>query len=367
MKNIFYILLLLSILLMACEGTSVSPDDGDGYNRQALLENITDNIIIPAHNNLLEELQSLKSATDNLINDVSQTNLEEVRNNWLETYKAWQYVEMFNIGKAEEIFYYQKMNTYPSNVSRIENNISTEDYDLINNYNNVSAQGFPAIDYMLYGIEANDQLILQKYESVQGQESKYSNYLEVIIENMIANTIEVINYWNNNRQSFVNSTDNTTTSSLNLLTNDFIFYYEKGLRANKIGIPAGRFSSTPLPDRIEAYYHQEASKILVLEALEACRKFFVGEGFLGEITGESLKTYIDYISNNNLSNEILDVFENSKNHIEELDNNFVDQIAIDNLKMLVTYDAIQEGVVKLKTDMLSLLSIRVDYIDADGD
>ena len=85
MKNIFYILLLFSILLMACEGTSVSPDDGDGYNRQALLENITDNIIIPAHNNLLEELQSLKAATDNLINDVSQTNLEKVRNNWLET------------------------------------------------------------------------------------------------------------------------------------------------------------------------------------------------------------------------------------------------------------------------------------------
>ena len=80
-----------------------------------------------------------------------------------------------------------------------------------------------------------------------------------------------------------------------------------------------------------------------------------------------MKTYIDYISSNNLSNEILDVFENSKNHIEELDNNFSDQIAIDNLKMLITYDAIQEGVVKFKTDMLSLLSIKVDYIDADGD
>ena len=28
-----------------------------------------------------------------------------------------------------------------------------------------------------------------------------------------------------------------------MLTNDFIFYYEKGFRANKLGIPAGIFSS----------------------------------------------------------------------------------------------------------------------------
>ena len=35
--------------------------------------------------------------------------------------------------------------------------------------------------------------------------------------------------------------------------------------------------------------------------------------------------------------------------------------------MLEAYDAIQQGVVYLKTDMLSLMSISVDYMDADGD
>ena len=35
--------------------------------------------------------------------------------------------------------------------------------------------------------------------------------------------------------------------------------------------------------------------------------------------------------------------------------------------MLNTFDKLQAIVVNLKTDMLSLLSIQVDYIDADGD
>ena len=51
------------------------------------------------------------------------------------------------------------------------------------------------------------------------------------------------------RSTFVNSKSNTATSSLNKLVNDFIFYYEKGLRANKIGIPAGVFSASPLPEQ----------------------------------------------------------------------------------------------------------------------
>ena len=43
------------------------------------------------------------------------------------------------------------------------------------------------------------------------------------------------------------------------------------------------------------------------------------------------------------------------------------QVDNNNTQMLEAYDAIQEGVVFLKTDMLSLLSISVDYMDADGD
>ena len=45
----------------------------------------------------------------------------------------------------------------------------------------------------------------------------------------------------------------------------------------------------------------------------------------------------------------------------------MDQIQSNNNKFLQTYDAIQEVVVLLKVDMLQLLSINVDYVDADGD
>ena len=69
---------------------------------------------------------------------------------------------MFNLGKAEETYFQSKMNVYPSDKERIERNLTNETYNL-DNPNNNDAQGFPAIDYMLYGTDESDEKIVDKY------------------------------------------------------------------------------------------------------------------------------------------------------------------------------------------------------------
>ena len=85
-----------------------------------------------------------------------------------------------------------------------------------------------------------------------------------------------------------------------------------------------------------------------------------------------LKTYLDYIYNadvnkENLSPVILSNFQEAKQAVNQLDENFIDQINNNKIKMLNAFDKLQVIVVNMKTNMLSLLSIQVDYIDADGD
>jgi len=60
-------------------------------------------------------------------------------------------------------------------------------------------------------------------------------------------------------------------------------------------------------------------------------------------------------------------FSDSKQLINSLDDDFSNQISTYNDSMIDVFNKLQEGVVLLKTDMLSVLSISVDYIDADGD
>jgi hypothetical protein len=372
-NNRFYSLIFSFIFLFSCSEDNSTPASSDNYDRKELLSNLVNNIIIPAHQNFNNELQLFESTVNSFNDDRSISNLEMIQDQFIVAYRAWQYIEMFNIGYAEEIYYASKMNIYPANTTRILENINSDNVDLDGNSNQFSAQGFPAIDYLLFGVAENNIQILDIY-SIDNNSN--FTYLNLLVSKMIENTDAVIDYWETNRQDFTNSTGNTSSSSLNMLANDFVYYYEKGLRANKIGIPAGVWSGE-IPQNVEAYYKSDISKILAIEGLQACINFFKGIHFgESQINGEGLYDYLAYLDDTNysdssmfigLQDDILDSFDNSMIKLEQLNNNFALQIETDNIKMLEAYDSIQQGVVRLKTNMLSILGISVDYYDADGD
>ena len=349
------------------DSSSSDNSESQTFDRKALLTNWANNIIIPLYENFNTNLTALSDEITKFNETPNLDNLKLVREKWLDAYKSWQHVEMFNLGKAEETYFQSKMNVYPSDKERIERNLTNETYNL-DNPNNNDAQGFPAIDYMLYGTDESDEKIVDKYLL---ENKKYNTYLSSLIDKMVSNTSVVVNDWNQNKDTYINSTENTSTSSINKITNDFIYYYEKLFRANKIGIPAGVFSGSKLPDRVEGYYSKIYSKDLALEAMSAIENFFVGKKYNSGEKGESLESYLNFLNSEkngtSLSKSITDQFKIAKETIDKLNNDFDSQVNEDNNKMLVAYDEIQKGVVFMKTNMLQSLSISVDYVDADGD
>jgi len=338
------------------------------FDHKGMLINWADNIIIPAITDFQNSLIQLQETANTFTNDPTVENLTSLREIWLTSYSKWQYVEMFDIGVAEEIYFKNRINLYPVNTGKVEDNISNQNYDLEIS-SNFSSQGFSTIDYLLFGIDDNDDNIISKYSDTN---LNYGTYLSDVVDKMVDLTNQVKEQWESSyRESFIESIDNTATSSINLIVNDFIFYFEKGYRANKFGIPAGVFSGNPLPDRIESYYGEKYSKILALEAGNAIDQFFNGKNYLdsSEI-GLSLNQYLDHLEDdveNKLSEKINNQLKIAKDKILELNDNFKTQIEDNNNQMLTTYDAIQKTVVLLKVDMLQKLNISVDYADADGD
>ncbi|BAO74286.1 imelysin family protein [Winogradskyella sp. PG-2] len=366
------VLLAIGFIIVACS----SSDDGgtdDGmpmsFDRTAMLTNWADNIIVPIYQDLNTKLTDLVAQKDAFISTPNQSNLDALRSSWYSAYQVWQSAEMFNIGRAEEINFAFQMNIYPTNVNDIQNNIQSQNYDLAN-VNNNDAVGFPALDYMLYGLSNNDNDILNFY-TIDADTSKYLAYLSDLVDQMKALSLDVNSSWSTYRQTFIDNSNNTATGSINKLVNDFMFYYEKGLRANKIGIPAGNFSTTPLPDKVEGFYRSDISKALATEALTAVKDFFNGSSYNNSSSGEGLASYLDYLNSiknaEDLSVLINNQFNTAQSKINTLDNSFTDQINTDNTKMTEAYDALQMAVVLLKVDMLQALNISVDYVDADGD
>ena len=371
--KIFISISILSIFIISC---SSSPDDEQSiipeFDRSAVLKNYADNIIIPRLNNFRSSVDYLRESVDAYVDSPDITTYTELHNSWLEAYINWQYVEMFNIGKAEEIMFFSKTNTYPVNEGRIQENINNEKTDL-SNPNDWSCQGFPGLDYMIHGIADSENEIINQYI----QNPLNGKYLKVVINELNDNTDLVLNDWNTYRNTFVNSVENTATSAFNMLTNDFVYYFEKGLRTNKIGIPSGVFSNNPLSNKVESYYSskngiEDVSRDLIENALNAVDLVFQGKSSNQSPVGPSFKTYLDFIKANNVSADdigsiVVNKIQTANQKILDLNKNFINQVENDNSKMLAAFDALQTIVVNLKTDMLSLFNVAVDYTDADGD
>ena len=362
-----FLLLFISIVtLHACSSSEeIVPTITDSFDRNALLVNIADNIIIPAYEDFSSKMGALNTAGETFTTTPNQANLEALRSSWFAAYKVWQHIEMFDIGKAEELQFKFYMNIYPVTVSDIEDNIASGSYDL-NSVNNQDAQGFPALDYLLHGLADTDTAILEKFTNAENNDN-YKNYITAVLNQMHTLTLSVVSDFKTQKGAFVTSTENTATSSLNKLINDYIFYYEKGLRANKFGIPAGIFSATTLPEKVEGRYKNDVSKELALEALTAVQNLFEGKHYNAETTGVSFKDYLITLNRTDIATSISDQFNTASTQVQTLENSFATQINTNNTEMTRSYDELQIAVVLLKVDMLQAFNISVDYLDADGD
>lgn len=373
LKKIVSILCIV-VVIVACS----SSDDGNGgstdnFDRTALLTNYADNIIVPALENFQSKLTDLDVARANFVNDKNQSNLDVLSDAWLEAYKAWQYIEIFNIGIAETLSADENsgfvvfFNRYPVTVSDIETGAASGNYDL-NTIAYYDAQGFPALDFLIHGVANADATALDKFTTNPNFEG-YVGYITDVVAQMGAKFNTVLGDWQGSyRNTFISNTSSSATGSFNKMVNDFIYYYEKGLRANKIGIPAGNFSVEPLPEKVEAFYKNDVSRELALSGLETIQKVFNGQSLVGtDTSSQSFASYLDYLENSQLKNDINAQFLAARQQIQSLNNSFSQQVIDDNTKMTQAYDLLQGAVVLLKVDMASAFNVSIDFTDSDGD
>ncbi|WP_188406374.1 imelysin family protein [Psychroflexus salis] len=374
-KNFYY---LLTVLLMAFGIVACSSDDSDGENnitnnfdRNKMLTNWADNLIIPSYQNFASKTNSLQTANTTFVNETNLENLTNLRAAWQDAYIAWQKVEMYDIGPARDVVLRSFVNTYPTNAENVNLLIESQNYNLADpNLND--EQGFPALDYLLFGIAESDTELVELYDN-DANGDKYRQYLTDVVTRINSLGAQVLDDWQNAyRDVFVQNSGSSANSSTNRMANVFMEYYEVRFRNGKIGFPAGVYSGgDPQPNRVEAFYNKELSKSLALEALEAHKNFFNGNEFNENTSAESFANYLDFLdvikNGDSLSSLINNQYEESITSINALDNSFYNQINTNNNGMLEVFESLQDNVVFLKSDMFSALSIALEFDSGDGD
>jgi predicted lipoprotein len=362
MKKIFF-LLSISTLLFACK-----PDDtGDPcditFDQAAMFTNLADHIIIPAFEDLNTKLDALVVEMSDFTTTPTESQLIDLRFAFEEAWLSWQAVSPYNFGPSEIVFLRSSVNNFPANTADIEANIAGGNYDF--NLPDSYDKGFPALDYLLYGLGENDAEIVAKYQPGNA----YSHYLQDVIGDIKIRVDATKIEWakstpDNYRNSFIQNTGTAAGTSLSLLINQLNENYEF-LKRDRIGLPSGVLTlDIANPTKVEAFY-SGISLELAIKSLEASVNLYTGSNGLGLddllIAAEAMK------GTETLDAVIQAQFSKAKDALEALQGPLSAAVENDQLAVQQAYAELSQQLVHIKTDMPTVLCVAITYIDNPSD
>ncbi len=365
-KLISYSLCLVTLLFFACkddESDTASSNNTLDYDQTAFLTNLGQNIITPRYESLQSKVNDLETKTKAFNASPSTTTLQSLKTSYLDAYKQFQYCVVFDFGPAAGSKNLNAANIYPVDTATVKSSISSGSYSF-GAANQVDAQGFPAVDYLLY--HSDEATVVTEFA-----DTKRQKFLIDVVTNIKTLIDEVTSSWKTSyTTTFITSTGNDAGSSIGFLVNQFNFTFED-IKNFKIGTPSGSRSSlgTTFPEKVEAYYSKQ-SLVLAQANLTSLEELYKGVSTTGT-NGQGFDDYLQALNQGTLDNTIQSNFTGISNSLKGLESVqggvFSDIIKSENSKMSATFNVFSKSVAPLKSEMASVLGVQITYEDGDGD
>lgn len=355
MKNLFSVFIILTVL-----GSCKKKDDKSDFDRGAMLSSLSTNLILPSISDLETNLNQLNLSSNSFVENVNQENLDLIKLDFLETYKAYQRCKMFDFGPMSDYGISSAMNTYPTDTTKISANIEAGSYSLTS-VENITAIGLPAIDFLLF--KDTDTQILNNFSGNSNAENR-KTYLTDLTTKMKNEFSMVADKWQSYQMTFNSADGNDIGGSTSILFNAFIKDIEL-LKNAKIGIPGGfQTSGQTLPNYCEGFY-SGVSTDLAIENTQALQDLFNGlnaisfDDYIKDVESDDIDT--------SLSDNINSQFQKILSKLQKIGNPLSQKVDSNSTDVVDAHNEIKKLVTFVKTDMSSILGLLITFQDNDGD
>jgi len=357
-------------LLLGCSSEPDNNDPKTQYNREEMLANYGENIILPAYQTFKTETTALTDAVNQFTANPSIQTLETAQTSFKAAYLAWQEISVYHFGPAEEHLLRSNLNVYPADTTQIKNNIASGSYNFDISAN-AAAKGFPALDYLLFSRSATN--FLNQYTTAPDAASR-KKYLKDVTALINQHAQATYTAWTatggNYLKTFKEAAGTAVGSSVGNLVNQLNQDIDITKRY-KVYIPAGGLTSDiPMPGKTEAYYSGISLELLE-QNVRAQKRIFLGQSAQGT-DGPGLADYLDHLgskyNNDKLLSEVIsDQYDAVIAAIEAVPGPLSTSVSTNQQAVKNIYSEFQKLIVLTKTDMPQELGVTIAYQDNDGD
>lgn len=365
MKNNIQFIVGLSfcfLLISGCKKDSSDESELPGFNQSELLVNWSNNIVLPSYIEYAKAINEFDVLCQSISINPSSQNLDQLKEAHNKAYLSWQRVSVFEFGPAESVLLRANSNIFPCDTLGLNAKVLTGDFDLAS-ASDFSKKGFPAIDYLLFGLKG-----LSNQSRI--------NYLKTVSAELKANADVVLDNWSATGKNYVSefssATGSDVGSSLGTVLNALTQHLEGFHREGKIGIPNGErsFSGTPLPEKVEGVYESDKSMTYAIENLKSIERIYLGTDLQGN-DGIGLEENLIAISaqynGGALDSEIKSQFAKTFDAYSKVSIPLKQAVVSQNQQVSDVYKELQKLVVLFKADIPSSLGVLITYQDNDGD
>lgn len=333
----------------------------DNFDRSKILNNVTDNIILPAWRDLVDHTADLQSKFQAFEASANETTLKALKASWLQARLSWKACEPFKFGPLESRGLENAVDLWPVSTSGIETAIS--------NYNGSDSyltqigsdrKGFGSIEYLLLATSDAETLTALA-------DANRKAYLGLLIDELAEIAATIQSDWTGGyADEFRTDLGNDAGASTTLMANELIYHVEvtKNYRLETpLGIRSG--SATPLPETLESYYAHE-SKALIGASLDITLSIFTGD------QGSGFDDYLDELNIDDgegkaLSEVIVEQIQLCQSDLAAINGTLAEALESDKTAVEKLYVDLKELTLLIKTDMMSQLGLLVVFSDNDGD
>lgn len=362
---------VITAILYACGKSSDNkPPENQGFDKEAMLTNYADNLIIPAYTAMQQKLAALKTASDAFTAAPSTATQSAVKTAYQDAYLQYERIAAFQFGPAEtallDIFVnfsggldYSfttagELTGFSTDSVLIENYITAGNYNLATmTRNNFYAQGFPALGYLYFGPNA-----IAKFGANTVNRVKYVNDVLARFKTLTDN---VASGWGSYRAGFISNTKTNVGSPIGNMVNQMAYQMDL-LKGPRIGWPFGKQSNgIVFASKCEGYFAGISAKLAV-ENVTALKQVYTGGG-----DGKGLSDYLVALKATTLNTDVLAQFDIVISKLKAVNDPLSAAFTAQAADVEAAYKEIQKLLTLLKTDVASATAVQITFMDNDGD
>ncbi|MEM8533834.1 MAG: imelysin family protein [Chloroflexota bacterium] len=348
--------------------TVESSETDDNFDRQAMLQNLTDSVIVPAHEEFATRTTDLVQAAQTLSNDPTEANLEAAQQAWQEALIAWQPLMLYEVDNIRLTVARSGINKWPSNTEFIEDFIAerdTIDAEFVGGIG-ATSRGLPALEYLLFDSAGDNAAVLEALN----ERPQRMQYVVATAQALNNDAETLLQFWSPDGENYAaefvarDSSGEVMQSAVSELSNELVNTLET-LVQTRLGDPLGRSNGGEAQPELAEAALSGTSLPAIVSTIAAFQQTFTGEegmGFDDYLVSLDLDT-----TDQPLAERIVQQSESTITALEAIEAPLHIAVVEQPEQVEAAYEEARSLLVLAKVDMAGTLGVTLTFGDADGD